>query len=142
MMMRLSIAAGALMLGATPLPAQADAPAPAAALRAPSAGTFAAPVLDPRLIVDPEQRVDATRPAESEAWRDVVARPWWHYPAIGAVIGAAAGAVHAHAITRGDYVGLPVEPMYVLPPAYGAVGAFLGLLIDSAERERAARRRG
>lgn len=140
-MMRIAIIAAALTLAATPLAAQAaaDVAAPGDAPAASSAGTLAAPILDPRLIVEPEETVDAAHPTDSEAWRRVVTRPWWHYPAIGAVIGAAAGAIHANAIMQGDYVGIPVEPMYLLPPAYGAAGAFLGILVDSAERERAAR---
>lgn len=95
--------------------------------------------VDTRLRVRWDQRKDAARPMESRAWADSVTRPRWRYPAIGAGIGVAAGVIHAHAITRGDYVGIPVEPMYILPPVYGAVGAFLGLLVDSAERERARR---
>jgi hypothetical protein len=31
-------------------------------------------------------------------------------------------------------------PIYVMPALYGAAGTFLGVLIDSADRERAARR--
>jgi hypothetical protein len=101
--------------------------------------TLQAPMLDPRLVVSAASE-EVAHPQESEAWKDVVTRPWWHYPAIGLAIGGAAGVIHANAIMQGDYVGIPVEPMYVLPPAYGLAGAFLGLLIDSAERERAARR--
>jgi len=71
---------------------------------------------------------------------DTVARPRWHYPAIGAVIGLVAGVIHAKAATRGDYVGLPVEPMYVYPPVYAAAGAFVGYLVDSSDRRRRARR--
>lgn len=70
----------------------------------------------------------------------VAARLRWRYPAIGAGVGLLAGIVHAHAMTRGDYVGFPGEPMYVLPPLYAAGGAFVGLLIDSANHERKARR--
>ena len=52
-----------------------------------------------------------------------------------------AGLIHAKAITQGDYVGFPwVEPIILLPTAYALAGAFVGLLIDASERERAARR--
>jgi hypothetical protein len=128
-----------LALAASPLMLGAQAPAaPSHAERAPAA-TVRARVLDPRLILAATPD-DAACPEESDAWKDAVTRPRWQYPAIGAVIGVAAGVIHAHAITQGDYVGIPVEPMYVLPAAYGAIGAFVGLLIDSADRERAARR--
>jgi hypothetical protein len=91
-----------------------------------------------RLVV--ESRRDA-REMDSTTLRSVAAaRPRWRYPAIGAGVGLLAGIVHAHAMTRGDYVGLPAEPMYVLPPLYAAAGAFVGVLIDSADRERKARR--
>lgn len=139
--MKIPVVVLALTLAATPLAAQtaADFTAQGDASAAPSAASLSVPVLDSRLIVEPAEKLDA-RPTESEEWRGVVTRPWWHYPAIGLAIGGAAGMIHANAIMQGDYVGIPVEPMYVLPPAYGLAGAFLGLLIDSAERERAARR--
>lgn len=140
--MRFPILVLALRLAATPLAAQtADGvEMPDDASAALPAASLHAPVLDPRLVIQPAETLDAARPTESEEWRRVVTRPWWHYPAIGAVIGAAAGVIHANAITQGDYVGIPVEPIHILPPAYGLGGAFLGLLVDSAERERAARR--
>lgn len=118
---------------APPLAAQqaADAPGQIASHRAQV-------VIDSRLVVEP--RTDA-REVDASALRSAVAtRPRWRYPAIGAAIGLAAGIVHAHAITRGDYIGYPVEPMYLFPPAYAAAGAFLGVLVDSADRERKARR--
>lgn len=146
-MIRIPTAVVALALCAAPLAAQSDAPAgehtaDASAPSLPprlSPSPPSAPIVDARLRVDPAEAQNATDPAESDAWQRVVARPWWQYPAIGAAIGVTAGVIHAYAITQGDYVGLPVEPMYVLPVAYGAAGAFVGLLLDSAERERAAR---
>lgn len=140
MMMRLPTVVLALTLAATPLAAQA-AVEDAAPGDAPAAASLPVPVLDPRLSVEPAETVDAARPSESDEWRRVVTRPWWHYPAVGLAIGGAAGAIHANAIMQGDYIGFPLaEPIVVLPIAYGAVGAFLGILIDSAEREREARR--
>jgi preprotein translocase subunit Sec61beta len=137
MMIRIPLAVLALTLVSTALGAQTDIPAsPDAALMA---NTLQAPLLDPRLVVS-AAAAETAGAQESEAWKDVVTRPWWHYPAIGGAIGAAAGVIHAHAIMQGDPIGIPFDPRYVLPAAYGAAGAFLGILIDSAERERAARR--
>lgn len=138
-MIRISLALLALTLGSTVLSAQTDLAATHDAAALSVANTLPAPIMDPRLVVSAAAE-DAAGIQESQAWKDVVTRPWWHYPAIGLAIGGAAGAIHANAIMQGDYIGIPVEPMYILPPAYGLVGAFLGLLIDSAERERAARR--
>lgn len=116
-----------------PLAAQQAGDAPGAV-----AGDHRGMRIDPRLVVQP--RTDA-RQVDAPALRSAAAaRPAWRYPAIGAGVGLLGGIVHAHAMTRGDYVGLPVEPMYVLPPAYAAAGAFLGYLADSAGRERRARR--
>ena len=112
------------------------ASAGAQTMPAPAERTVLTPRLDPRLVVAPESPLD--REATTV---DIVTRPRWHYPAAGGAIGAAAGLAHGYAITRQDYVGWPVEPMHFLPVAYGAVGAFLGLLIDNAERERKAARR-
>jgi hypothetical protein len=142
MMMRIPIVVFALTLAATPLATQtaADVATPGDAPAAPPAASLPAPVLDPRLIVEPAEAPDTARPTESEEWQRVVTRPWWHYPAIGLAIGGAAGAIHSNAIMQGDPIGIPFDPRYVLPLAYGAGGAFLGILIDSAERERAARR--
>lgn len=136
--MKMPIIGVALALAATPVAGQT-----AAGFGAPGdapAASLAAPVLDPRLIVEPAETLDSARPTDPGAWKDVVSRPWWHYPAIGAAIGGTAGAIHVYAITRSDFYGAPVDPRYVLPAAYAAAGAFLGILIDSAERERAARR--
>ena len=139
-MIRIPLALLALILGSTAVSAQNDVPAPADAAPVLATNTLHAPMLDPRLVVSASAEEDAST-QESQAWKDVVTRPWWHYPAIGAAIGGAAGAIHANAIMQGDYIGFPLaEPIVVLPLAYGAVGAFLGILIDSAERERAARR--
>lgn len=93
------------------------------------------PRLDARLVVGPYSAPDRA------VSLDVVTRPRWHYPAAGAAVGAAAGLAHGYAITRGDNIGWPVDPRHFLPVAYGAVGAFLGLLIDHSERERKAARR-
>lgn len=123
-----------LALVAPPLDAQRGAVEPSGT----TAGSIAH-TIDARLIVTPVLPDRAAAPVHIDL-SDTLARPRWRYPAIGAAIGVVAGAVHAHAMTRGDYVGLPVEPMYVLPPAYAAVGAFVGVLIDSADRERRARR--
>lgn len=140
MMIRIPLAVLALTLVSTSLGAQIDIPASPDAAPVLVANTLRAPIMDPRLVVS-NAAEDAAGAQESEAWKDVVTRPWWHYPAIGAVIGGAAGAIHARAIMQGDYIGFPLaEPIVVLPIAYGAVGTFLGILIDSAERERAARR--
>ena len=143
MMIRILIIvlAVALTFAATPLAAQEFVGAGTAedVQRTPSASSVPRPALDSRLVVQPVVTWNTARPEESQAWQDV-SRPRWHYPAIGAAIGVAAGVIHANAITQGDYVGLPVEPMILLPIAYGAIGAFLGVLMDSAERERAARR--
>ena len=138
-MIRIPLAVLALTLASTALGAQTDIPASRDAAPVQVANTLQAPIRDPRLIVSAAPQ-EAAGTQESEVWKDVVTRPWWHYPAIGAAIGGAAGVIHANAIMQGDYVGIPVEPIYVLPPAYALAGAFLGLLIDSAERERAARR--
>lgn len=141
--MRIRIAALALTLAATPLAAQTGSHSAAAddAPRESSTISVPAPTVDSRLIVAVAAIQDAPRAGESEAWADVVTRPWWHYPAIGAAIGAGAGLIHANTIMRGDYIGFPIaEPNVLLPIAYGAVGAFLGVLVDSADRERAARR--
>ncbi|HEX6369293.1 MAG TPA: hypothetical protein VF006_10200 [Longimicrobium sp.] len=139
-MMRIAIPVLLVTLAASSLGAQTGAAASSGGVHPSSARTLPAPVPDPRLLVEAAEAEDAARPGESEAWRRAVTRPRWHYPAIDAGIGVAAGVIHANAITQGDYVGLPMEPMILLPVAYGAVGAFLGLLIDSSERERAARR--
>lgn len=135
-----TLAAMMPLLAAAPLAAQ-PAPAPSTdEPRASSVTAVEAPSLDSRLIVEIDTD-QAPRPNGSEAWADVVTRPWWHYPAIGAAIGAGAGLLHANSIMRGEYIGFPLaEPNVLLPIAYGAVGAFLGVLIDSSERERAARR--
>lgn len=135
--MRIPILLLACLFASGPLAAQ-TAPADDGMHR--SAAPTTLPATDARLRARCEDGEDAARQMESRAWTDTVARPRWRYPAIGAAIGIAAGVLHAHAITRGDYVGIPVEPMYILPPAYGLAGAFIGLLIDSSERERAARR--
>jgi hypothetical protein len=139
MMIRIPLAVLALTLASTALGAQTDFAATHDGAPSPVASTLRSPIMDPRLVVSAASH-EAAGVKESQAWKDVVTRPWWHYPAIGLAIGGAAGVIHANAIMQGDYVGIPVEPMYVLPPAYGLAGAFLGLLIDSAERERAARR--
>lgn len=89
--------------------------------------------VDPRLVVTPRPtagEMDARTLASA-----VAARPRWVLPAIGAGIGLVAGVVQAHATTRGDYVGLPMEPMYLYPPAYAAAGALLGWLADAVLRE-------
>lgn len=138
-MTRIPLALLALILSSTALGAQTPIPASLDAAPVLVANTLPVPTMDPRLVVSAAGE-DATGTQESEAWKDVVTRPWWHYPAIGAVIGGAAGAIHVYAITRSDYYGAPVDPRYVLPPAYALAGAFLGILIDSAEREREARR--
>jgi hypothetical protein len=122
---------------AAPLSAQAGMRLPGSA--AGNAALPAPPRVDERLFVTPAAATSADV-GESAVWSDTVARPRWRYPVIGAVVGLAAGIIHAQAVTSGDYVGLPVEPMYVLPPLYAAAGAFAGLLIDSADRERKARR--
>jgi hypothetical protein len=141
MMIRIPLAVLALTLAPIALGAQTDFAATHDAAPLSVANTLPQPIMDPRLVVRPTAADDAAGAQESEAWKDVVTRPWWHYPAIGAVIGGAAGAIHARAIMQSDYVGFPLaEPIVVLPIAYGAVGTFLGILIDSAERERAARR--
>lgn len=138
-MIRIPLALLTLILGSTALGAQTGIPAAHDTAPIPVANTLQPPMLDPRLVVRTAEE-DAASARESQAWRDVVTRPWWHYPAIGAAIGGAAGAIHVYAITRSDYYGAPVDPRYILPPAYALAGAFLGILIDSAERERAARR--
>jgi hypothetical protein len=94
------------------------------------------PRLDARLVVGPY-----SAPFQGPVTLDVVTRPRWHYPAAGAAVGAAAGLAHGYAITHGDNIGWPVDPRHFLPVAYGAVGAFLGLLVDHSERERKAARR-
>jgi hypothetical protein len=140
MMIRIPLAVLALTLAPIALGAQTDFAATHDAAPLSVANTLQQPIMDPRLVVRPTAADDAAGAQESEAWKDVVTRPWWHYPAIGAAIGGAAGAIHVYAITRSDSYGAPVDPRYVLPPAYALAGAFLGILIDSAERERAARR--
>jgi hypothetical protein len=92
----------------------------------------AAPI-DPRLVMKP--RPSAPEPGPASLASAAAARPRWVLPAIGAGIGLVAGVVQAHATTQGDYVGLPVEPMYLYPPAYAAAGALLGWLADAALRE-------
>jgi hypothetical protein len=138
--MRIRLLLLACTLAAMPLSAQPNSGAsnPADGFRVAAQTTLARPWLDGRLIVRDADEASLRR--DSRLHADVVTRPRWRYPAIGAAVGAAGGILYAYAITRGDYVGLPVEPMYVLPAAYGLGGAFLGLLIDSADRERAARR--
>lgn len=136
-----TLAATMMLLASAPLAAQSSPASSTGARPASPVTTFDAPPMDSRLLVDAVERRDASSPRESEPWKDVVTRPWWHYPAIGAAIGAGAGLIHANAIMQGDYVGFPLaEPNVLLPVAYGAVGAFLGVLVDSSERERAARR--
>lgn len=139
-MIRLPLALLALILGSTAVSAQTDIPAPADAAPVLATNTLHASMLDPRLVVRPTAEEEAGGTQESQAWKDVVTRPWWHYPAIGFAVGGAAGVIHANAIMQGDPIGIPFDPRYVLPLAYGAGGAFLGILIDSAERERKARR--
>lgn len=127
----------AVVLGTRPLTAQVTpglAP-PGASLR-PAA--LAAPALDLRFVVGEAGRKDPARPVDSPAWKDVVTRPRWRYPAIGAAIGITAGVVQAKGMQ--DPIGFPIDPIYIFPTAYGALGAFIGLLVDSADRERAARR--
>lgn len=101
---------------------------------APPASSVLAPRLDARLVVTDSAARRAIAPLA-----DVETRPRWLYPAIGAAVGAGAGMVHGYRLTRG-YIEWPIEPMHILPVLYGAVGAFVGLVADSAERERAAAR--
>ena len=135
MMMRIPVPVLALMLVGTPVASQAgaDVTAPSAA----SATTLMPPALDPRLAITID--VPDGQPEASRAWQDVT-RPRWRYPAIGAAVGVAAGLIHGHVIMQGEPIGIPVDARYILAPAYGLAGAFIGLLIDSSERERAARR--
>lgn len=119
----------ALLLSLVPAAAQAQAAAPPV-----QPSSALAPRLDPRLIVSESAARHATAPIA-----DVVTRPRWHYPAIGAGVGAVAGLVHGYQLS-GGYLEWPIEPMHILPVLYGAVGAFVGLVVDSAERERAAAR--
>lgn len=119
----------ALLLSLPPAAAAAQAASPPV-----QPGSALAPRLDARLIVTTSVARHTTAPIA-----DVVTRPRWHYPAIGAAVGAGAGLVHAYQLTRG-YIEWPVEPKHILPVLYGAVGAFVGFVVDSAERERAAAR--
>ena len=137
--MRIPLLLLACTLAATPLGAQSAprAAAPAAARLASARTTLAPPRLDARLVV---RHADEAAPRlQSRIPADVVTRPRWRYPAIGAAIGIAAGLIHASSME--DPIGFPIgDPVYVLPALYGAAGAFVGLLVDSADRERAARR--
>lgn len=129
----------ALSFGATSLPAQSRAGvAFAGETMRPGSSALRAPPRDVRLLVGVHVAKHPTQPEESSAWKDTVARPWWHYPAIGAAIGITAGVIQAKGMK--DPIGFPVDPIYVFPTIYGAAGAFVGILVDSAERERAARR--
>jgi hypothetical protein len=125
-----------LASAAAPLSAQAGLRLPGSA--AENAALPLTPRVDERLFVTPgaATRVEAS---ESARWSDTVARSRWRYPVIGAVIGLAAGIIHAQAVTSGDYVGFPVEPMYFFPPVYAAAGAVVGVMVDSADRKRRAR---
>lgn len=124
------------IVAAAPVAAQTDVHASARAdvLPATARTVLHPPRLDARLVVR-----DAARPTDARLQPEVVARPRWRYPAIGAAVGIAAGLIHASSMQ--DPIGFPVgDPIYVMPAVYGLAGAFVGLLIDSAERERAARR--
>lgn len=137
MPMRTLLLAFALSCGATSLAAQSQPIPQSPAALQPGALALGAPVVDARLVIRAAAEEDAG--LESRTWKEVVTRPWWHYPAIGAAIGIAAGVVQAKGMQ--DPIGFPIgDPVYVLPTLYGAAGAFVGILIDSADRERAARR--
>jgi hypothetical protein len=120
----------ALVVSVAPASAQQGKQVPFASTASEEIMLRAAAPIDPRLVVEPR-----TAAGEMALTSAVAARPRWVLPAIGAGIGLVAGVVQAHATKQGDYVGLPVEPMYLYPPAYAAAGALLGWLADAVLRE-------